>query len=201
MPAYAQKCTRRTHTVSRGWSIMCMIWCTMSHTFEHSWYPLHALCSYKNCAATSSLLLGIFSGLFLFHHKGLLHHSGVLIENLGYLYNDSLENLRHLYTWEPWQAWVNLYTVTFETLRTFTMYPWEPWEPLLGTLGKLGNRGNRGNLGNLEALRQPLQCNHGNLENVYWGTLKTLSEPLDSNLGNLETLTSNPGNIEGTLTI
>ena len=42
------------------------------------------------------LAVGIFSGLFLFHHKGLLHHSGVLIENLGYLYNDSLENLRHL---------------------------------------------------------------------------------------------------------
>ena len=63
LPAYAQKCTRRTHTVSCGWSMMCIIWCAMSHTFEHSWYPLHALCSYKNCAATSSLLLGIFSGL------------------------------------------------------------------------------------------------------------------------------------------
>ena len=31
-----QECTRRTHTGSCGGSIMCMIWCTMSHTFEHS---------------------------------------------------------------------------------------------------------------------------------------------------------------------
>ena len=150
MPAYAQECTRRTHTVSCGWTIMCTIWCAMSHTFEHSWYPLHAPCSYKNCAATSSLLLGISSGLVLFHHKGLLHHSGVLIENLGYLYNDSLENLRHLYTWEPWQAWVNLYNVTWEAWEprepqeplgnpeaTFTMQPWESWERLLRNIENL----------------------------------------------------------------
>ena len=36
MRTQPQECTRRTHAVSCGWSLMCMIWCAMSHTFEHS---------------------------------------------------------------------------------------------------------------------------------------------------------------------
>ena len=69
-------------------------------------------------------------------------HSGVLIEKLGYLYNDSLENLRHLLG--------NLGKLE----ETFTMEPWKP--------------------------REHLQCNLGNLENLYL-------EPLGS-LGTLGTL-------------
>ena len=138
MRSQPQECTRRTHTVSCGWSIMCMIWCTMSHTFEHSWYPLHALCSYKNCAATSSLLLGIFSGLFCFITRAFCTIQVSWLKTSG------------TFTMIPWKTWdiylgtlaslrkplqcnlgnlENIYNVTLGTLRTFTWNPWEAWEP------------------------------------------------------------------------
>ena len=65
---YAQECTRRTHTVSCGWTNVHDMMRNESYTrTQRIWTstPLHAQCSYKNCAATASLLLGIFFGLIL----------------------------------------------------------------------------------------------------------------------------------------
>ena len=71
MPAYAQKCTRRTHTVSCGWSIMCMIWCTMSHTFEHSGHQQVNCCMHHVLTNIGRPLLpccwGYSLGLFWFY--------------------------------------------------------------------------------------------------------------------------------------
>ena len=163
MPAYAQKCTRGTHTVSCGWSIMCMIWCAMSHTFEHSWYPLHAPCSYKNCAATSSLLLGYSLAFFCFSTRAFctiqvswLKTSGTFtmipwktwdiylgtLASLRKPLQCNLGNLENIYnvtlrtfTWNPWEAWEPW--EPWGTEATFTMQPWQPWERLLGNLENL----------------------------------------------------------------
>ena len=66
---YAQECTRRTHTVSCGWTNVHDMMRNESYTrTQRIWTstPLHAQCSYKNCAATASLLLGIFFGLIIY---------------------------------------------------------------------------------------------------------------------------------------
>ena len=122
------------------------------------------------------------------------------------------------------RAFCTIQVSWLKTSGTFTMIPWKTWDIYLGTLASL-RKPLQCNLGNLENIYNvtlrtftwnPWEAwepwepwgTEATFTMQPWqpwerlrGTLKTLSEPLDSNLGNLETLTSNPGNIEGTLTI
>ena len=135
---------------------------------------------------------------------------------LGKLYIITLGTLTTLSwkTWEPWKPLQcnlgnleNRFNATLGTLATCTMEPWvnlegilrEPWKNLEGTLREPW----QSNCGNTWEPWKPLQCNLGNLENLYNATLGTLAtctmepwvnlggtlgEPLESNLGNLEGL-------------
>ena len=73
----AQERTRCTHTVSCGWANVHGVMRNESDMRSQrilTSTPLHAPCSYKNCAAAASLLLGIFVGFILYNH-GLLVNS------------------------------------------------------------------------------------------------------------------------------
>ena len=64
MPRNVQK---NTHTVSCGWTNVHYMMLMRNESYIRTQRistskPLHAPCSYKNCAATDSLLLGIFFG-------------------------------------------------------------------------------------------------------------------------------------------
>ena len=94
--------------------------------------------------------------------------------------------------WEPWQhvQW-NLEWTLRESWGNLERTLKEPW----GNLDNLWEH-----LGTLKSFTmqpwEPVQCNFGNLGNMYNGTLSepwgnlggTLGEPLESNLGNLEGL-------------
>ena len=79
---------------------------------------LYAPCSYKHWAATASLLLGIFSGLFLVSSQGPFAPFRCLDWKPRVPLQCNLGNLE------------NIYNVTWGTLRTFTWNPWEAWEPV-----------------------------------------------------------------------
>ena len=69
MRAYRQECTRRTHTMSCGWTNVHDMMRNESYIRTprtSTSKPLHAPCSYKHWAAIASLLLGIFFGFIFF---------------------------------------------------------------------------------------------------------------------------------------
>ena len=65
---YAQECTRRTHTVSCGWTNVYDIWCAMSHTLERSGYEQVHRCMHNVLTKIARPLLpccwGYSLGLF-----------------------------------------------------------------------------------------------------------------------------------------
>ena len=70
MRTQPQECTRRTHTVSCGWTNVHDLMHSESYIRTQRTSTsklLHAPCSYKHWAATASLLLGIFFGFILIH--------------------------------------------------------------------------------------------------------------------------------------
>ena len=148
MPAYAQKCTRRTHAVSCGWTNVHDMMRNESYIRTQRTSTsklLHAPCSYKHWAATASLLLGIFSGLFLVSSQGPFAPFRCLdwkprvplqcnLGNLENIYNVTWGTLR-TFTWNPWEAWEPW--EPWGTEATFTMQPWQSWERLLGNLENL----------------------------------------------------------------
>ena len=67
---------------------------------------------------------------------------------------------------ERTRLWTNLDTwIALGTLTTFTPFTWKTWQPYI---------------------KEPLQCNLGNLDDLYLETFGTLREPLQCNLGNLD---------------